>query len=142
MQLQRKGSKLEDRFKKWLKYWNNQDHIQAVRLEVGRTYKKNIHTGKQPCDYIVVNHYFNVVHFIDAKECSSEKFYPRKQPLHQREALKKAQRNKNEGAWVVWFRLLDPAMTNIRYITQMEKPCTIEDGVPFDWVNFFTGGDE
>ena len=135
-----RGKKLEQRFKSWMKLWNQMSGVCAIRLHVERSYKGNIHKEKQPCDYLVIRSKGGetTVYFIDSKECASEKFYPKKKSIaHQRQAFLDAQRHGNQGGFVVWFTKSDPTGSNLRFITDMDSPATIDSGVRFEYSTFF-----
>ena len=140
MHQKHRGKRLEKRFKNWMKMWNKLPGVCAIRLHVERSYKGNVHKEKQPCDYLVIRSEYGetTVYFIDSKECAGEKFYPKKKPIaHQRQAFIDAQENGNEGGFVVWFTKSDPTGNNLRFITDMDSPATIDSGVRFEYSTFF-----
>lgn len=140
-----RGKELEQKFDRWLEHWDTIPGVLAMRLHVERTYKGNVHKRKQPCDYVIVRARYepsgrqhNEIWMLDSKECSSKKFYPKKQAEHQRHAFFAAQQQGWQAGFVVWFRECDPAGVNLRLITNLRDPATIKDGFRFDWGEFFS----
>lgn len=93
---------------------------------------------KQPADYLIIGK--KNCWLIDSKECSKNKFCPKQQPKHQILEMNRI-RQVNENAksgFVIWFKKDDPAMINLRFIENFDRPSTIEDGQKFVWDKMFT----
>lgn len=128
----KKGATLEKRFEAWIEAWKKMGYL-AIRLETKFNQAAQKYTKKQYCDY-VIDTGSNIL-YLDSKECSSAKFYPKQQAEHQVEAMRKAQGFGRIAGFVVWFKNDDPAMVNLRFIANLDDPSTIQSGQRFSWDN-------
>lgn len=130
-----KGKKLEEVFDRWIEHWNKVFGVLAIRIEV-RTGVRNgetIYKKKQPADYIIVTS--SHIWLVDSKECSQDVFYPKRQPRHQVTEMKRIRQvNKNaKSGFIVWFKKQDPAMINLRFISDLDSPASVDSGEKFSW---------
>jgi len=136
--MKQRGRTLEKQIERVFTQLNSMPNIMAIRLEIKRTYKDNVHLGKQPFDYLVLcNH---GVWAFDAKECSQEKWYPSKAKQHQKDALQKIMNMRGasyHAGFVVEFTQWRGHPGAIRWITDFVAPATVDSGIPFDWEWFY-----
>ncbi len=127
----KKGSELENRFEKWIVKFNDLTSNLAIRLEVKFNIAGRFYQSKQPCDYVIILK--DAIWLIDSKECSNDKFYPKRQPYHQIESFRKAKNMGYRAGFVVWFRKSDIFGNDLRFIEELEKPSSNKDGSSFDF---------
>ena len=129
---QKRGSALEAMFDRWIEHWNKRIHMRAYRLEVRYNMAIGRYTKKQDADYLIITP--TSKYLLDSKECSSEYFYPSRQPAHQLAAMEKFQNNLlGIAGFVVWFKEQDSAGVNLRFIRNLVEKADINSGTRFDW---------
>ena len=128
------GRELEKKVERVLDQLNQQTSLVTFRIEVKQVRAKDkfIYSKKQPCDYIVIG---KRVWAFDAKECSSNKWYPSKAPEHQIVSLNKMQKLGHKAGFLVWFKKAEQ-IDNIRWVENFNEPATAESGIALDWEMF------
>lgn len=132
----KKGKQLELMCERWVDLFNTLPNCIAAMNPVKFNITKQTFTKKALLDITIICN--NKIYLIDAKECSQDKFYPSKQPAHQKEIINKL--NKMEigsSFFLVWFKKYDPLANNLRAIYNTDDPATIESGYKFDFELFF-----
>lgn len=135
-EIRQKGRDLELHIERVLEEMTNHPLLKiiGIRIEVrqAKVAGKFVYCKRQPFDYLVIGQ--NRLWAFDAKECSSDVWYPSKAPQHQRDALTKVQDLGFEAGFVVYFK---NAQLWPRWIEDFDSPATPDSGRQFGWEMFF-----
>ena len=133
----RKGYQLENQFKRWFKFLND-NGVFAIKLQPERT-DSGIRVNGEPFDAIIISK--GKTYCFDLKESQSEKFSLLNAKLHQVKYLKICQDNGAESFFLVYFYTSKILIrfdidVIINALTLKQKTLTADKGIPFDYVSY------